>query len=85
MLKKAANIHNPVFEALYIIQKESLMEWLIENKTWLFSGAAIAIPLAIIGWLFSRKSNKQIQKSGNNSTNIQIGGNIKVNTRKDDE
>ncbi|MHB1392487.1 MAG: hypothetical protein ACYCYE_05275 [Clostridia bacterium] len=57
------------------------MEWIINNKEWLFSGIAIAIPLAIIGWFFSAKKNRQIQKSGNNSTNIQVGGNITINDR----
>jgi len=29
--------------------------------------------------------NKQIQKSGDNSTNIQIGGNFKIGGNKDDK
>jgi hypothetical protein len=61
------------------------MEWILENKEWLFSGIAIAIPLAIISWLTSRRRNKQIQKSGDNSTNIQIGGNFKIGGNKDDK
>lgn len=61
------------------------MEWILANKEWLFSGAAIAIPLALIGWFFSGRTNKQIQKSGDNSTNIQIGGNFKTGSKKDDK
>ncbi len=61
------------------------MEWILENKEWLFSGAAIAIPLAIIGWAFFSQANKQFQKSGNNSTNIQVGGNLQVGGNKDDK
>ncbi|WP_312483552.1 hypothetical protein [Stutzerimonas nitrititolerans] len=61
------------------------MEWILENKEWLFSGIAIAIPLAIISWLTSSRRNKQIQKSGDNSTNIQIGGNFKIGGNKDDK
>lgn len=61
------------------------MEWILENKEWLFSGVAIAIPLAIIGWLTSSRRNKQTQKSGDNSTNIQIGGNFKIGGNKDDK
>lgn len=61
------------------------MEWIIENKSWLFSGIAIAIPIAIIGWIISNKTNKQVQKGGDNSTNIQVGGNIKIKTGKKDE
>lgn len=61
------------------------MEWIIQNKEWLFSGIAIAIPLAIIGWFFSSRGNKQVQKSGDNSTNIQVGGNLKIDDNKDDK
>jgi hypothetical protein len=61
------------------------MEWITENKDWLFSGIAIAIPLAIIGWFISSRRNKQFQKGGDNSTNIQVGGNSKIGGNKDDE
>ena len=61
------------------------MEWILENKQWLFSGVAIAIPIAIISWLFSSRANKQIQKSGDNSTNIQVGGDFKIGGKKDDK
>ncbi len=61
------------------------MEWIIENKDWLFSGIAIAIPLAIIGWLIHKNKSKQIQKSGNNSTNVQVGKNININQREKDD
>ncbi|MGL5486659.1 MAG: hypothetical protein ACRDC6_10250 [Shewanella sp.] len=61
------------------------MEWILENKEWLFSGVAIAIPLAIIGWLFSGRINKQIQKGGDNSTNIQVGGDFKIGGNKNDK
>lgn len=61
------------------------MEWIIQNKEWLFSGIAIAIPLAIIGWLFSSRGNKQVQKGGDNSTNIQAGGNLKIGGNKNDK
>jgi len=46
---------------------------------------AIAIPLAIIGWLISSRRNKQVQKGGDNSTNIQIGGNFNLGGKKDDD
>jgi len=61
------------------------MQWITENKDWLFSGIAIAIPLAILGWSFSSRKNKQIQKSGDNSTNVQVGGNLELGNKKDDE
>ena len=61
------------------------MQWIIEHKEWLFSGIAVAIPLAILGWFFSSKKNRQSQKSGNNSTNIQVGGNLEVGKNRDNE
>lgn len=61
------------------------MEWILTNKEWLFSGVAVAIPLALISWLVSTQRNKQTQKSGDNSTNIQVGGNFKVGGNKDDK
>jgi hypothetical protein len=61
------------------------MKWIIQNKEWLFSGVAIAIPLAIISWFFSGRGNKQVQKGGDNSTNIQVGGNLKIGGNKDDK
>ena len=61
------------------------MEWIVQNKDWLFSGVAIAIPLAVIGWFFSSRGNKQAQKSGDNSTNIQVGGNLKIGNKTDDQ
>ena len=61
------------------------MEWIIQNKEWLFSGIAIAVPLAIIGWRFSTRTNKQVQKGGDNSTNIQVGGSLRIGGNKDDK
>lgn len=57
------------------------MDWILENKEWLFSGVAVAIPLAIIGWIISRKIKTQKQKSGNKSTNIQVGGDFTINSK----
>lgn len=58
------------------------MEWIIENKEWLFSGIFIALPLSIIGWIISKRGNKQVQKGGKNSTNIQVGGDFKMSGDK---
>lgn len=54
------------------------MEWIIQNKEWLFSGIAIALPLAILSWIISARGNKQVQKGGKNSTNIQVGRDFKI-------
>lgn len=59
------------------------MSWLESNKEWLFSGVLVAVPLAIVGWLVSKKKRKssqknisQKQKSGDHSYNLQVGGNL---------
>jgi hypothetical protein len=50
------------------------MEWIINNKEWIFSGAGVAIISLIIGLLLKNKSTKMKQKSGKDSINIQING-----------
>lgn len=61
------------------------MDWFIENREWLFSGVAIAIPLAIAGWAFSSKGQKQVQKGGKGSTNIQIGGSLNIEEKEQEK
>jgi hypothetical protein len=61
------------------------MNWIIENKDWLFSGVAIAVPLAIAGWFITTRGYKQVQKGGKNSTNIQVGGSLNIGEKNDDE
>ncbi len=62
------------------------MNWIIENYLVLISG--IAVP-AIYGLInsFSKKDDtsqiKQKQKSGKNSTNIQVSGNVEINKKHD--
>ncbi len=60
------------------------MNWIIENKEWIFSGAGIFILSLIIGYFCNKeKTNKQVQKSGSNSTNYQAGGNIRIGNKDD--
>jgi hypothetical protein len=52
-------------------------------ETWVFSGFGVAIPLALIGWYLSRKSEgaggvTQRQSGGNGSVNIQAGHDVTV-------
>ena len=60
-----------------------MINWFIENKEWVFSG----IGVAIISWFFIKKhmNQKQVQKSGNNSINIQAGNNLNINTSQLEE
>ncbi|MEN3787532.1 hypothetical protein ABDZ30_15410 [Aeromonas veronii] len=59
------------------------MNWLMENKDWIFSGIGVSVLFFIIS-LFRKSTNpKQVQKSGKNSTNYQASGNINIGTKSD--
>jgi len=56
------------------------MEWILENKEWIFSGIGVSIIgliLIILKKSDRKKSTKMKQKSGKNCTNIQIKGDYK--------
>lgn len=60
------------------------MQWIIENKEWVFSGAGVfALSLLVALFFKNRNSTKQTQKSGKNSTNYQSGGDINIGTNDD--
>ena len=59
-----------------------MIDWVIENKEWVFSGFAIAVPLFLLGLLFGKGKKALNQKSGNNSINIQANGDIKLKKKK---
>lgn len=59
------------------------MNWLIENKEWLFSGIGVSVILFIISLLNKKTGLKQEQKSGANSTNYQSGRDIKIGSKND--
>lgn len=61
-----------------------ILGWIIANKEWFFGGAGIAIPLAILGWVFFNNKAGQKQRSGRGSVNIQVGGNLRIGKDKDD-
>ncbi|MGR3319325.1 MAG: hypothetical protein ACUZ8O_12725 [Candidatus Anammoxibacter sp.] len=55
------------------------MGWFLENKEWLFGGAGIFVFSLVIRFFVKKgQANKQIQKSGSNSTNYQAGRDIKI-------
>ncbi|BAU28988.1 hypothetical protein DFP93_103164 [Aneurinibacillus soli] len=57
-----------------------MIEWLLNNKEWFFSGIGV-FAIGIIISLFKRKEKKSInqsQTSGNNSHNFQSAGNLNV-------
>ena len=55
-----------------------IINWILDNKEWLLSGIAITIPLAIIGWWYQKRSNKQVIKGVQNSVIVQVGNDIKM-------
>ncbi|QBQ54007.1 hypothetical protein E3U44_05395 [Nitrosococcus wardiae] len=61
--------------------ENKVLDYIMNNKEWIFSG----IGVAVISWVSFRKSSntKMTQKSGDNSTNIQVGGSINVSNKKD--
>lgn len=60
------------------------MNWIIDNKEWLFSGLGIFLITLIIG-IFKKRgsSNSQSLKSGSNSTNVQAKGDVNVEIKND--
>ena len=63
---------------------ESLFNWTIDNREWLFSGAGLAI-LAWIGRLILSKTHASSPKtihSGDNSTNIQASRDVSLTIKK---
>jgi predicted tellurium resistance membrane protein TerC len=60
-----------------------IIEWIIANKEWIFSGIGVLVITIVLNLIFRKKSEKQIQKSGRNSKNYQAGNNITIN--KDDK
>ena len=63
-----------------------IINWLNSNKEWIFSGIGVGIISIIITLFFKRsQSKKQIQKSGNNSVNIQVGDNLNIHTKETED
>ena len=61
---------------------KDILAWISHNYEWVFSGIGVFV-LGIIVATFKKNHLKQNQKSGNNSQNIQVGGNVGFN-KKDD-
>jgi hypothetical protein len=59
-----------------------MVDWLWNNRQWVFDGVGIAIIGGAIAWFRSRRKSPsgahQSQHSGTHSTNIQAGGDIKI-------
>ncbi|MCE1273400.1 MAG: hypothetical protein LWW75_02605 [Chlorobiales bacterium] len=56
-----------------------IMDWIIQNAEWVFSGIGVAVITGIASLIFKKKgaSSKQSIRSGAGSTNFQAGQDIK--------
>lgn len=68
------------------------MNWILENKEWIFSGIGVPLLTAWAVWLARRvrtvghQDEKRkallVQKTGKHSKNIQAGGDVQIHIRK---
>ena len=60
----------------------AVVNWVYDNREWLFGGSAVGIVAAGIA-IWQTKSaardKSQRQRSGRNSTNTQVGGDLTIN------
>jgi hypothetical protein len=60
-----------------------MLKWIAENKVWFLSGLGTTILLIIWGIVSKKHTNTNLsQKSGDNSTNYQAGGDISIKPEK---
>ena len=63
---------------------EEFLEWIFDNKEWLFSG----VGLTVVGWLvrviFMKRQASSTQSivSGDSSKNVQAGRDVSIRTKK---
>ena len=58
------------------------MQWIIDNKEWIFSGVGVFVLTLAVGVFIKKQfSSKQIQNSGSKSTNYQAGSDINIGTK----
>lgn len=61
-----------------------MVDWLIKNKEWFFSGIGVALLSWLVAWIFHRKNELgQSQSSGSNSVNLQAGNDINIGSKDD--
>lgn len=58
-----------------------MIDWIIENKEWIFSGIGVLVISLILNFLFRSRNAKQVQKGGKNSRNYQSSGNMTINEK----
>jgi len=60
---------------------EKIVTWAVDNKEWLFSGLGVFVLSMLVMYFAKAKKNasSQVIRSGDQSTNVQVGGDIHVN------
>ena len=74
-LKKKKQSFNKISKLKSKIMEE-IMNWISTNKTWIFSGAGVAIILGIIRMFRNKKST--VSNTATGSGNIQAGRDINI-------
>ena len=59
-----------------------MFDWLVANREWIFGGIGVAV-IGWIGWFLFGRGKTQSQKAGDNSTNIQVGRDLKGDISRD--
>jgi hypothetical protein len=67
-----------------------MLDWIVANREWLFEGLGVTL-LVGAGLLVKRfvtgkakpKHSNQVQRSGSNSSNIQVGGDLSIGSQRD--
>ena len=60
-----------------------MLDWIVANKEWLFEGVGVAVPLAVIGWLCSKRKGEDGKASTPSvQQQITIGGGDSVGRDK---
>jgi hypothetical protein len=54
------------------------MNWIFENKEWLFSGIGVIIISTILGFFLNKRKPQQSIKSGDFSHNFQSGRDLNI-------
>ena len=57
--------------------------WIFDNKQWLFSGLGLALVAGVWRLVIKKRDSSFTQtiRSGDNSTNVQVGGNGNIKTK----
>ena len=63
---------------------EDFFSWVINNIEWLFSGVGLVVVAWVVRLVFKRAyaSSTQTIRSGDSSTNVQAGRDVKLATKK---